>query len=276
MITISGITRQYSLANSFTKKYGSSSSSGSSSTTSAAELATKMAPLGGKLEEARASKTSSSATSSSSSSSSTTSSSYSSSTATTDAVSEHNDAMSEAIAQIKENLSARLSSSDYSPTYSRPTVKASTASTASSASSSTSTDSLLDAIQKKGSRDLMNARVLSTVHASGVGTITGSYTVTVDPSSSKVSVEASGEGSSSEQAKAIEEALNDAGMSSSLYSHISLSAQGQGNTQLEDASGDESPSLSITLSSDGLHDIGQENGFGNGDTAWIQKLQAGI
>ncbi|GEM_PF-4392859 len=265
MITISGMTRQFSLASSFAKKHGAAITPGSGKSKDASELATAMASLGQRLEEARASKASAASGASAASSSS-------ESTGAADAVLEHESAMSEAIAQIKENLSSRLSSSEESPTYSRPTVKGSS----SGASSASSADSLLSAIQKKGERDLMNAKVLSTVHASGIGAIKGSYTVTVDPSSSKVSVEASGEGSSSEQAKAIEDALNDAGMSSTLYSHIRVSAQGHGNSQLEDASDDDSTALSISLSSDGLHDLGQENGYGNGDTAWIQKLQAGL
>lgn len=266
MITISGMTRQFGLANSFASKYGATSTTGKSK--DASELATTMASLGQKLEEARASKSAAASGASEASSSS-------SGAEAADALSEHEAAMSEAIARIKENLSSRISSSTDSPTYSRPTVKSS--SSASGASQSSPADSLLSAVQKKGERDLMNAKVLSTVHASGIGAIKGSYTVTVDPSSSKVSVAASGEGSSSEQAKAIEDALNDAGMSSTLYSHIKVSAQGQDNTQLDGASGDGGDgALSISLSSDGLHDIGQENGYGNGDTAWIQKLQAGI
>lgn len=265
MITISGMTRQFGLASSFAKKYGATITPGSSKSKGASELATAMASLGQRLEEARASKSSGASAAAAASAST-------GSAGTANAVSEHESAMSDAIAQIKQNLESRLASSGNSPTYSRPTVKAS----ASSSSGASSADSLLSAVQKKGERDLMNAKVLSTVHASGIGAIKGSYTVTVDPSSSKVSVEASGEGSSSEQAKAIEDALNDAGMSSALYSHIRVSAQGQGNSQLEDASDDDSTALSISLSSDGLHDLGQENGYGNGDTAWIQKLQAGL
>jgi hypothetical protein len=265
MITISGITRQYQLANSYLQKNSTAAASDSSSSSSATDLATKMASLGAKLEEVRSSAASSTDSSASSSSTGESAESTSSSTA----LSEHESAMSEAIDLIKQNIEARLSSAEESPTYSRPVVKTSDSSSSSSASE------VLDAVTKKGQRDQMNAKVLGTIHASGVGTISGSYTVTVDPTSSTASVEASGDGSSDEQAQAIEDAINNSGLADSLYSHIASSAEGQDNAQLEDAEEGET-ALSITLSSDGLHDIGQENGYGYGDTAWIDKLQAGL